>query len=228
MPDLLLVGCIHPGDLPKIDVGKSSVEVFLLEADSLSQKLLISASKSLDGAVWGLRMRAIKGADVEGLKRAGCDFVVFEAAETEAAVLNDDDMGRFLSVASDLSDGDARAAHELPIDGVAVTIDAGSFPLKVATLMRVNQALMAGASALVSGDFDPGSISTGDLEAMRGAGVTALVVPASDGPGLATLRKAIKGLPEPKGLNEGRMALIPHATGEEYEEDEGDYDDDDF
>ena len=96
MPDILLVGRIHPGDLPRLDAGKSSIEVFLLETDSLSQKLLNSASKSLDGTVWGLRMRALKGADVEGLKRAGCDFVVFEAAETEAAVLNDEDMGRRL------------------------------------------------------------------------------------------------------------------------------------
>ena len=149
------------------------------------------------------------GDTAERLKAAGADFVIFDPAGTPGSVLTDDELGKFLTLATDLDDVTARAVQALPIDGVAIASDAAMIPLSVASIMRLHKAITSGAHALVCGDFDPRALSTGDLEAMRGSGVSAIALPATDSGGLEQLGDAIRQLPEPRLTQDERIALIP-------------------
>jgi hypothetical protein len=224
-PDILVVGRIGTKDLSKLDVKGYPVDAFLLETEKLGAKLLTSASKTLNGAVWGVRVAAIGTDEVENLKASGADFIVFDASVTRASILGEEELGAFLSVAPDLGEDDAQAVHALPIDGVAIEVDASSFPLTIETLMRLHRAMTSGAHAVVLSDFEPKTLTAGDLEAMRGAGVSALALPAASKAELGALRKMIADLPEPKHAQDDRMALIPHASAAD-EQDEFDEDDD--
>jgi hypothetical protein len=190
-------------------------------------KVLVSATKALQGDLWGVRAKTVTVDGVRSLKESGADFILFAAPNTPASVLSEEDMGAFLIVAPDLDDEEAQAVHGLPIDGVAVEVDANSFPLTVETLMRLHRPLTTGAHAIVISNFDPTSLSTRDLDAMRGAAISALALPAAGEAGLQALSETIADLPEPKSAHDDRLALIPHASpaggGEDYDDEDGDY-----
>jgi hypothetical protein len=215
----LVIGRIGTKDLPKLDVEGFPVDAFLLETEKLGAKALTAASKALDGAVWGVRIKAVGSDEVENLKASGADFIVFEASDTRASVLGEEELGAFLSVGPDLGEEEAQAVHGLPIDGVAIEVDANSFPLTIETLMRLHRPVTSGAHAIVLSDFDPKTLTAGDLEAMRGAGVSALALPAASKADLGALRKTIADLPEPKHAQDDTMALIPHSGAADEQED---------
>jgi hypothetical protein len=225
-PDILLIGRISPSDLAGLDAEKTPVDAFLLETDEVDAKVLQTASKALEGAVWGVRAKSVASDAVEILKNSEADFVVFTASGTPASVLSEEDLGSFLEVVGDLSEEDAPGVHALPIDGVAIEVDSDLFPFTVGTLMRLHRTLSAGEHAIVLSDFDPKALSTGDLEAMRNAGVSALALSATEKANLEALRTAIADLPEPKSAHDERLALIPHVSGGEGEEDYDDEGDD--
>ena len=209
VPDILVVGRIDPDDLSVLDALRAPVDALLLEMEDLSEDLLESASSALSGLLWGLRTSALPSGKVESLKAAGADFVVFDAAGTPGSVLTDDDLGKFLTVATDMDDETSRAVQTLPIDGVAMAMDADAIPLTVESILRFHKAITSGAHAIVFSDFDPKALSSGDLEAMRGSGVSALALPTTDSGGLEKLCDAIRQLPEPRLIQDDRIALIP-------------------
>jgi hypothetical protein len=225
-PDILLIGRIGAGDLAGFDVNKSSVDSFLLEADEVDEKLLQAASTALEGAVWGVKTKRVTSDAVEALKQSEADFIVFAASTAPASVLSEEELGCFLQVDSDMSEEDAQAVHALPVDGVAIEVGSDLFPFTVETLMRLHRALSSGEHAIVLSDFDPAALSTGDLEAMRNAGVSALALSATGKSNLESLRKAIADLPEPKSAHDERLALIPHVSSAGEDEDFGDEGDD--
>jgi hypothetical protein len=225
-PDILLIGRVRASDLAGLDLKKSPVDAFLLEADEVDAKLLQTASSALEGAVWGVRAKRVTSDAVESLKKAEADFVVFAASDTPASVLSEEKLGSFLQVIPDLSEEDAQAVHALPVDGVAIEVDSDLFPFTIETLIRLHRALSAGEHAIVLSDFDPKALSAGDLEALRNAGVSALALSATGKSNLESLRKAIADLPEPKSAHDERLALIPHVSTAGEDEDYGDEDDD--
>ncbi len=209
VPDILMVGRIDPKDLSVLNEPRAPVDALLLEVAELSEDLLQSASTALSGLLWGVRTRALQGGELENLKAAGADFAVFDAAGTPGSVLTDDDLGKFLTVPADIDDETSRAVQTLPIDGVAIAIDADTIPLSIESILRLHRAITSGAHAIVLGDFDPRILSSGDLEAMRGSGVSALALPTTDSGGLKQLSDAIRQLPEPRLAQDDRIALIP-------------------
>ncbi len=223
-PDILVVARISTKDLSKLEVKDFPVDAFLLETENFGAKVSAAASKALVGAVWGVRIEAVGSDEVENLKTSGADFIVFEASATRASVLGEEELGAFLSIAPDLGEEEAQAIHGLPIDGVAIEVGANSFPLTIETLMQLHRAMTSGAHAIVLSDFDPKTLTAGDLEAMRGVGVSALALPAASKADLGALRKTIADLPEPKHAQDDRMALIPHAGAADERED---FDEDD-
>ena len=214
VPDILLLGRIGPSDLPGIGDLRAPLDALVLEMDEPTAGALKSASAALGDALWGVRTASVRSADVDEIKRAGADFVVFDAAGTDGAVLVDEELGKFLSIQTDIDDDSARAVQTLPLDGVAMDIDAALFPLTVESIVRLHGAITSGASAMVFSDFEPGSLSSGDLEALRGCGVSAVALPALGGPeGLGRLAEAIWQLPEPRAVEDERVALVPTAGG---------------
>ena len=209
VPDILVVGRIDSDDLSALDALSAPVDALLLEMEDLSEDLLESASSALGGLLWGVRTSALPSGEVERLKAAGADFVVFDAAGTPGSVLTDDDLGKFLTVATDMDDETARAVQTLPIDGVAIAIDDDAIPLTVESILRLHKAITSGAHAIVFSNFNPEALSSGDLEAMRGSGVSAIALPTTDSGGLERLCDAIRQLPEPRLIQDDRIALIP-------------------
>ena len=225
-PDILLIGRIGASDLTGLNVRKSPVDSFLLETDEVDKQLLQTASKALKDTVWGVRTKSVTNDAVENLKKSEVDFIIFAASDTPASVLSEEELGSFLQVTPDLSEEEAQAVHALPVDGVAVELDSGLFPFTVETLMRLHRALSAGEHTIVFSDFDPKALSTGDLEAMRNAGVSALAISATGKSNLESLRTAIADLPEPKSAHNERLALIPHVSTSDEEDDYSDEGDD--
>ena len=157
-----------------------------------------------------MRCDNLTAEDIEHLKLAGADFAVFDAAGTPASLLTDDCLGRFLSISYTLNEVEASAVRALPMDGVHITLDGGTFPLTIESVMKLHLALTAGAHVIVTIDINSKSLSLDDLDAMRGIGVCALAVSVSSKDDLTELKKKIESLPESSSSSEGRMALIPH------------------
>ena len=217
-PDILLVGRITEEELTVINTKGSPLDAYLLEVDAVNPKMLGAASNALDGTIWGLRLSSVTENEKERVKKSGVDFIAFDASNTPASVLSDEELGAFVAVCQVMSEEDAQAVHSLPVDGVAVELDGGLFPFTVEALIRLHRPLTSGTHALVLSDFDPKTLSAGDLEAMRGAGVSALALPAT-GAGLQALRETIASLPEPKPDGDDRMALIPRSSASEEPDD---------
>ncbi len=212
VPDILLLGRLGPPDLPDlggVDLSRAPFAAVVLEMPEPAAEALEAASGALGEAVWGVRTPTVRQQDVEALKRAGADFAIFGPAGTDGAVLVDEELGKFLTIEAGLDDDASRAVQALPLDGVAMDVDAGLFPLTVESILDLHVAVTSGANAVVFSDFDPGALSAGDLEALRGCGVAALALPALPADRLEGLAEAIWQMPEPRPVEDETVALVP-------------------
>lgn len=135
---------------------------------------------------WGgwLKAGGVKG--IAQLRDAGCDFVVFSAADAPLTLAEDKEMGRILEVDTSMSDGMLRTVVELPVDAVLVSVaqDKGDY-LTYRDLMVLQRfGGFPGKSLIVR---TPAKLSGAELEALWEAGVTAIVAKGN----IDKLRKVI-------------------------------------
>jgi hypothetical protein len=206
-------------------VRKKLVDALLITLDSEDSKELTDDADSLEGLVWGVSAPGIDQERMASLKDAGCDFVVFDSS-ANAAVLNDEDLGKIMRVGKDLSEGAAAAIHDLPIDGALLTADDLRLPLSVQDLIDIESVRgMLGKPFMVD---VPTDLSTPELEVIRDTGTAALAVDI--------LSKAVRELAErvdslkPKRQRSGRrdeltpsVPLGPSVDFPQEGDDEEDY-----
>jgi hypothetical protein len=205
-------------------VRKKLVDALLITLDSEDSKELTDDADSLEGLVWGVSAPGIDQERMASLKDAGCDFVVFDSS-ANAAVLNDEDLGKIMRVGKDLSEGAAAAIHDLPIDGALLTADDLRLPLSVQDLIDIESVRgMLGKPFMVD---VPTDLSTPELEVIRDTGTAALAVDI--------LSKAVRELAErvdslkPKRHRSGRrddlMPSVPLGASVDFPQ-EGDDEED--
>ena len=147
-------------------------------------------------------------------KDKGCDFIVFDADNTSAAVLNDEDLGKVISVNQDLDEDTAHAMRGLSIDGAMYSPEGNLLPLTVQRLIEIQQVhgLMGDPFVMTA----PSELGSAELEAFRNAGITGLLVELSALDAVAETKEAIAKLPRRKHkTSKGDiMPLVPFAPAQ--------------
>ena len=223
---ILLMGTVTLRGMSRVStVRKKLVDALLITLDSEDSKELTDNADSLEGLIWGVSAPGIDQERIATLKEAGCDFIVFDSS-ANAAVLNDEDLGKIMRVGKDLSEGTAAAIHDLPIDGALLTADDLRLPLSVQDLIDIESVRgMLGKPFMVD---VPTDLPTPELEVIRDTGTAALAVDI--------LSKAVRELAErvdslkPKRQRSGRrdeltpsVPLGPSVDFPQEGDDEEDY-----
>lgn len=197
-------------------------------------KALQKISRAVPDIPWGSWLQGGSPKEIEGITKAGSDFVVFPATHTPLAILHSDEVGKILEVEASLSEGLLRAANELPIDAVLIAGEQGDdFFLTWQHLLLFRRfADLLTIPLLVS---IPSKVTADELQALWEAGIKGVVVEVGVGQPqdrLKELRQAIDKLTSPSPhKREKAEALVPRigmepsrAMAEEAdEEDEEEY-----
>ena len=205
---ILLVGRVTTDDLKK-DPGLADapVDAILISLGSAQDAPLDELAGLTKDRLWGVLADGLDEAPATQLKEAGCDFIVFDAEEIAAAVLNDEDLGKILTVERELSEDVARALQDLPIDAVAFLPQGDLLPLTVKKLIDIQQ-----VRGLVDGPFiidTSAELGASELEAFRKMGIGGLVVELSAADAIAGLKESISNMkrPRPKPASRGMVVL---------------------
>ncbi len=158
------------------------------------------------------------------LVAAGCDFLVLDTG-TAAAVLDNEQAGRFLMLEPSLDLGMARAVNSLEIDGVFVSIGDGQPFVAVEHLLacrRVIDILEKPVMLIL-----PSAVTKTDLAGLWQLGIDGVVAPPPQSvKSLAELKKMIDAIPVgPRGRKTRLGAKIPGFAGAVSPEEDEDEDD---
>ena len=231
-PNFVLTGRVTPQALRENPgLAEAKVDALLLWQDTWDEAALDGTTDILKERLWGAHLGGTGLDQVKRLQERGCDFIVFDAESTEAGVLNEEALGKFISIAGELSEDMARGISELPIDGAFLARNEELLPLTVRKIIDIGLLswLMEKPIAMAA----PRGLSPGDLETLMNAGIAGLVVELTSVKEIAKTRKAIESLPRPRTASPRREALLPPsipATGADLpgpgEEGDGDGDED--
>ena len=172
------VESLAPGALDEADAvvfypgGTPTVKWFKLAAKAAGQK------------PWGVRLGAADKT-LEQAESAGADFIAFEPASMNLAVLEYQKLGRVLVLGASLEDSLIRAGAELPFEAVIFELDAREISWQDLMFLRRTADLLP-KPLLVKLLVD---IKTSALEALWEAGVDGVMAPADTASGLRALRE---------------------------------------
>lgn len=206
-------------------VGKTKVDAILLPADRSNSQLKAASQVSKTALPWGASLAAGTAEEVKLLQEKGCDFIVFPAAKTAAAVTQQQDIGKIIQVEPSLLEGILRTINQLQVD--CILLPEAELPLTVQHLMSyyhlaglLRKPLLAELTSAPARE---------DLKALWEAGVNGLVIKYSPGQPPTTLeelKKEIDSLPSRHDRKKGGGAILPQvvsgstATEEEEEDDD--------
>jgi hypothetical protein len=169
----------------------------------------------------GVAARGAGEQEIDELKDAGCDFVVFDSG-MRAGVLRKEAIGKFLTIESSLDQGFVRAINGLDVDGVLITGRAGDSFLAVERLLVCRRFVELLEKPVIMGL--PSEVTKADLTSLWEIGIDGVVAPSGySAKTLAELRRMLSDLP--KG-SRGRRArggvALPRYSTSVTEEEEGD------
>jgi hypothetical protein len=162
---------------------------------------------------WGGWLREGTGERNRPMVAIDCDFLVFPAANTSLAILQNDKAGRILEVEASLSEGLLRTVDELPLDAVLLAGKTGEADFLTWRHLMLFQrfADLLAKPLLVS---IPAEVTANELQTLWEVGVDGVVVEVGAGPPaekLRELRQAIDKLtfPTPRKPRKAE-ALLPY------------------
>jgi len=180
-------------------------------------KTLKEMSQAAPDIPWGGWLRDINEGGIKQMAKAGCDFVVFPAANTPLALPQNDEVGKILEIESSLSDGLLRTANELPVDAVLIASgqEGGHFLTWHHLMLFQHFADLLTKPLLAS---TPPDVTANELQTLWKAGVDGVVIEVEIGQPvdrLKELRQAINKLAFPsQRKREKAEALLPHIDSE--------------
>ena len=190
----------------------TDADAFLLRLGSVDHPDLPAAAKALGDRIWGVRLPLFTLEQTRALVEIGCDYVIFDAAGTEAALLTLPDLGIVITVDHRSDEGIIRALAELAVNGLLFRPPIRESPLSFHTLANIQR---------VCGVIDrpmllelPEGVCGTDLEVLRSVETTGLIVdvPPADRP--AAVRRCMAELPP---RSESRMVrrAMPFSVGDD-------------
>ena len=206
--------------------------LFEVENWQKEKQALSELSSTAKAGPWGVHMRAPTVEIIKELAAMKCDFAVFTADKTPAALLVQDELTRIIQMSPSLDDSLAKAVGRLGFDAVLLAPDKGEeYPLTLQRLL-VYERLAAAAGRHVLA-IVPESMPLDDLGALWVLGARGLVIEAPPGKmesRLAEVREAIAKLPTKRRKPRDRFGVtLPHAAASSHAAppDEDDEEDDD-
>ena len=228
-PEIVLVARVLPDKVVKSPkLTDSDADAYLLGTDPAGETAIDGAARALKDQVWELRhFEELSLASGQELAKKGCDFVVFESWDTEAGLLNEEDLGVIGTVRVTTTEKEGRyygvpamddeAVHALSelTHGLLFSPSLRDLPLSVETAVDIQRVLSVVDKPLIV--EAPEGIGSGDIELLRNVGVAGIVVDL-DGPAdlkrVAEVKKAIDALPRRRPRNRRRDALVPSSATE--------------
>ncbi|MBI2854904.1 MAG: hypothetical protein HYX87_08315 [Chloroflexi bacterium] len=201
------------------NIVQSGVDALLIKnasAASMSQ-----VGKVADGRPWGIALGENRAFESSALRKAGCDFVVFDP-ESPVHLLGDADLGKVLTVSS--SPDRINALRGVDKVGVEIFLLDGGESEFISVRFLMACYFMADAARKPVLASVPARIASDEVRALWEAGVDAVVVQGDAG-ALKQLRQIIDTLPARTRRRHGKeAALIPNMATPvaSNEEEEGD------
>jgi hypothetical protein len=219
-PRMLLVASLARAEVSGLADYVAGADAGLLSISNLSSgiKTLKEMRQIVPDIPWGGWLRDISRGGIKQKAKVDCDFVVFPAANTSLAILQNDAVGRILEAEASLSEGLLKAVGELPVDALLIAGD----PVKDGFLTWHHLMVFQRFASLLSKPLVvpvPSTVTADELQVLWGAGVDGVIVEVGDGQPverLRELRQAIDKLAFPWRHRRGRReALLPYSGGEE-------------
>ena len=218
-PKILLIAGLAGASAGDLADSVAGADAGLLRIPKLSSgaKTLREISQAAPDIPWGGWLRDINQGGTEQMAKAGCDFLVFPAANTPLALAQNDEVGKILEIESSLSEGLLRAVNELSIDAVLITAEQeGEHLLTWHHLMLFQRFADLLAKPLLASI--PPNVTANELQALWEAGVDGVVIEIGAGQPadkLKKLRQVIDKLAFPSQRKRGKAeALLPHIDSE--------------
>jgi len=214
-PKMLLIASLAQVNVDSVADYVAGADAGLLPISKLSsgRETLRKIAQAVPDIPWGGWLRDISQREMKQMKRVGCDFVVFPAANTSLAILQNTKEGKILEVEASLSEGLLRTIDELPVDAVLIAgEEKEDYFLTWQHLMLFWRFANSLAKPLLVSV--PSTVVASELQVLWEAGVDGVVVEAGAG-GLKELRQAIDKLTFPP-LRRRRKAeaLLPYISAE--------------
>jgi len=218
-PKMLLVASLAQIDADNLAGYVAGADAGLLPVSELSlgAKTLHELSHAMPDIPWGGRLVGGGQEGIEQMVKAGCDFVVFPAADTPLAVFQNDEVGKILEVEPSLGEGLVRAVNRLSVDAVLITAREEKKYLLTWHHLMLFQCFadLLTKPLLVS---IPLSVTADELQSLWEAGVDGVVVEVKDRRAagkLKKLRQTIDKLAFPSPRRWKKVeALLSHIEGE--------------
>jgi len=214
-PKILLIASLAGAGVGGLADYVVGADAGLLRIPKLSSgaKTLKEMSQAAPDIPWGGWLRNIDQDGIKQMAKAGCDFVVFPAANTPLALLQNDEIGKILEVEPSLSEGLLRAVNELSIDAVLIAGEQeGEYFLTWHHLMLFQRFADLLTKHLLASI--PSNVTANELQALWEAGVDGVVIEVGAGQPverLKELRQTIDKLVFPSQRKRGKAeALLPH------------------
>jgi hypothetical protein len=218
-PRMLLVATLAQVDIGRLADWVAGADAGLLPIAKLSSgaKTLQQMCQAMPDIPWGGWLGDIGREGIGEVVEAGGDFVVFPAANTSLAILQDEKLGKVLEVEPELDPGLLKAIDDLPVDAVLI----GGEQEKDYFLTWHHLMLFRRCAGLLSKPLlvsAPSDVAANELQALWEAGVNGVVVTAGVGRPegrLAELHQMIDKLTLPSpGKRQKVEPLLPRIGGE--------------
>ncbi len=121
-PKILIVASVAQNNVKDLAECVAGADAGLLRISDLSSGInrLQEMRQIVDDIPWGGWLRDMGKAGTEQTVKIDCDFLVFTAANTSLAILQEDEVGKILEVEASLNEGLVRTLDELPVDAVLI------------------------------------------------------------------------------------------------------------
>ncbi len=203
-PKILLIAFLAGASVGGLADYVVGADAGLLRIPKLSSgaKTLREMSQAVPDIPWGGWLRNIDKGRIKQMAKAGCDFVVFPAANTPLALLQNDEIGKILEV-----------EPSMPIDAVLIAGEQGEgYFLTWHHLMLFQRFADLLTKPLLASI--PPNVTANELQALWEAGVDGVVIEVGAGQPaerLKELRQTIDKLVFPLQRKRGKAeALLPH------------------
>jgi len=218
-PKLLLIGSLAQADISGLADYMAGADAGLLRISDLDSgaETLQDARKIVPEIPWGGWLKGVDWEATGQTVKVDCDFLVFPAANTSLAVLQNDKVGRILEVEASLGEGLLRAVNELPVGAVLLASEQGEGDFLTWRHLMLFQrfADVLAKPLLVS---VPSNVTGSELQTLWEAGVGGVIVEVGVGQPverLKELRQEIDRLTFSSPRRRGKVeALLPHISEE--------------
>lgn len=226
-PKMLLIARLAEANIDSLADDVAGADAALLHIPKLSSgaKTFQKISQTKPDIPWGGWLGESGQGGIGQIVKAGCDFVVFPAATTSLAILQDEEVGKVLEVESSLGEGSLAAINELPIDAVLIASEQGKdYFLTWHHLILAQRFANLLAKPLLA--YIPPEVTAKELQALWEAKVSGVIIEVEAGQPdrLKELRQTIDALTFPSRRRRGKVeALLPYVGREpaiETEEEE--------